>query len=73
MASESQVKRTLRFMREHGSITPLQAYEAFGYTRLAAVIYTIRHDWNIDVDMEMVNVKNRFGETCRVARYSIAA
>lgn len=70
---ETQVRRALRFMREHGSITSLDAFETFGCTRLAAVIYTIRHDWNIDVDMEMVNVKNRFGGTCRVARYSIAA
>lgn len=70
---ETHVRRTLRFMREYGSITSIQAIEAFGCTRLAAVIHTIRHVWNIDVDMEMVTVKNRFGETCRVARYKLAA
>lgn len=70
---DTQVKRTLRFMREHGSITSLEAIEAFGCTRLAAVIHVIRHVWHIDIDMEMVEVKNRYGETCRVARYKLAA
>lgn len=70
---DTQVRRVLRFMREHGSITPLQAIEAFGCTRLAAVIHTIRHKWNIDVDMEIVAVRNRYGETCHVARYRLAA
>ena len=70
---DTQVRRVLRYMREHGSITPLQAIEAFGCTRLAAVIHTLRHVWHIDIDMEMVAVKNRYGETCRVARYRLAA
>ena len=68
---DTQIKRVLRFMKEHGSITSLQAIEAFGCTRLAAVIHTIRHAMGIDVEMEMVDVKNRFGETCRVARYRL--
>ena len=70
---DTQVKRVLRFMREHGSITSLEAIENFGCTRLAAVIHKIRHVWNIDIDMEMVSVRNRYGETCRVARYRLAA
>ena len=70
---DTQVKRALRYMQEHGSITSLDAIEAFGCTRLAAVIHTIRHSMGIDVDMEMVAVKNRYGETCHVARYRLAA
>lgn len=70
---DTQVRRVLRFMREHGSITSLQAIDAFGCTRLAAVIHTIRHVWHIDIEMEMVEVPNRYGETCRVARYKFAA
>ena len=73
MNKDTQARRALRFMREHGSITSLDAIDAFGCTRLAAVIYVIRHEWNIDIDMERVSVKNRFGETCHVARYKLAA
>ena len=69
---DTQVKRALRYMREHGSITPLEAIEAFGCTRLAAVIHVIRR-MGIGVDMEMVAVRNRYGETCHVARYRLAA
>ena len=70
---DTQAKRTLRFMREHGSITPLQAIEAFGCTRLAAVIHTLRHEWHIGIDKEMIPVTNRYGETCHVARYRLTA
>ena len=69
---DTQVKKVLRFMNENGSITSLQAIRELGCTRLAAVIHIIRHSLGIDVEREMVAVKNRDGETCHVARYKLA-
>ena len=60
-------------MTEEEQTRVIEAINAFGCTRLAAVIHTIRHDMGIAVDMEMVAVENRFGEVCRVARYKLAA
>ena len=34
----------LRYLMEYGSITPLEALEAFGCFRLSAVIYDLRHE-----------------------------
>lgn len=69
---DTQVKRVLRYMREYGSITPLEAIASFGCTRLAAVIHVIRR-MGIGVDMKMVAVRNRYGETCHVAEYRLSA
>lgn len=68
---DTQVDRTLRFMVENGSITSLQAISEFGCTRLADVIFKIRRR-GIDVKTETISVKNRYGETAHVARYSLA-
>ena len=69
---DTQVNKVLRFMKEHGSITSFQAIMEFGCTRLAAVIHTIRHTLGIDVETEMIAVKNRDGEMRHVARYKLA-
>lgn len=60
----------IKYIREHGSITTKQAMEELGCYRLSARIYDIR-SFGINVQRDMVNVKNRKGETCRVAKYTI--
>ena len=67
---DTQVKKIIRFMQKHGSITTMQAF-GIGVTRLASRIFDIRR-MGIEIESEMVSVKNREGETCRVARYKIA-
>lgn len=67
---DTQVKKIIRFMKKHGSITTMQAF-GIGVTRLASRIFDIRR-MGIEIESEMVSVKNREGETCRVARYKIA-
>jgi hypothetical protein len=47
----------------------MQAF-GLGITRLASRVHDIRA-FGIIVEKEMVTVKNRKGEDCRVARYSI--
>lgn len=69
---ESQVIRIWDYLVANGSITPLEAMNLFGVMRLAAVIHVIRHRFGIDIKTEMIEVKNRFGETARVARYRMA-
>ena len=66
----SQTQEILDYIRDNGSITTKQATEEIGCYRLPARIYEIRA-FGIEVQKEMVEVLNRKGETCRVARYSI--
>ena len=65
----SQATDIIEFIRDHGSITIKQATD-IGIYRLSARVFDIRA-FGINVEKEMVTVKNRKGEDCRVARYFI--
>lgn len=66
----SQEKKILEYINEHGSITQLEATEHIGCLRLPARISDLRQK-GVDIISEQVAVKNRFGQTCHVARYSL--
>lgn len=65
----SQKKMILDYIREFGSITPLDAFKDLGVTRLAAVIFELKEDGH-DIHTEREHSKNRFGQATRHARYS---
>ena len=66
----SHATEIIEFIRDHGSITTKQAMEELGCYRLSARIYDIR-SFGINVQKDMVDVVNRKGEKCRVAKYTI--
>lgn len=57
----SQKKMVLDYIREFGSITPLDAFRDLGITRLSAIVFRLREEGH-DID--------RFGNRTRYARYS---
>lgn len=64
----TQTERVLDYIREFGGITALDAMRDLGVMRLAARIADLRAaEYNIQTDM--VDVKNRWGETVKIARY----
>lgn len=67
MASQKQM--VLDYIREFGSITPLDAFKDLGVTRLAAVIFELKEDGHC-IHTERQHGKNRFGHDTRYARYS---
>ena len=66
-----QEKDVIDYIRKNGSITTLQAF-GIGVARLASRIFDLRTK-GVPIQREMVEVLNRKGEKCRVARYWIAA
>ena len=67
---QTHAKRTLEYMERHGGITQAEAADAFGCWRLSAVIFNLRAaGWPIVTDI--VEVSNRYGKKCRVARYRL--
>ena len=66
----NQQQRIIDYMRTHGGITTLDAMNDLGVARLASRIWDIRQS-GIEVDNERITVKNRYGETCSVVRYSL--
>jgi len=68
---ETQREKILRFLRDVGSITPLDAIREFGIMRLAARIWELRK-MGFSINTVYEQTKNRYGETVRYARYTLA-
>lgn len=66
----TQTEKILAYMRDYGSITPLDALAEFGCMRLAARIADIRAT-GIPITSTMESSKNRYGETVRYSRYKL--
>ena len=65
----TQKKMVLDYIREFGSITPLDGFRDLGVTRLAAKVFELKKDGH-DIDKVIETGKNRFGNRTRYARYS---
>lgn len=69
MSKATQTQRVLDYIREFGSITAIDAVRDLGVMRLAARVSDLKKE-GYDIISEQQAVRNRFGETCYVARYS---
>ena len=58
----------LEHLKEHGSITSMEAFEKYGATRLSAIIFDFRK-LGYDITTHELVRKNRYGETCVFAKY----
>lgn len=66
----TQNERIIEYVREFGSITQLEALRDLGVMRLASRISDLRkHGYYIVSKSEAV--KNRYGETCHIKRYTL--
>lgn len=63
-------ERVLSYMKQFGSITPMEAYTRIGVYRLSGSIFNLRKEGHC-ITTNMVLVRNKYGEKCRVARYSL--
>lgn len=71
MSKVKQINRVLEYMNKYGSITQIEALNVLGVMRLASRVSDIKKQ-GYPVVSSMTAVKNRFGETCHVKRYSLA-
>lgn len=65
----SQKQMVLDYIREFGSITPIDAFRDLGVTRLATKVFELKKEGH-DIDKVIETGKNRFGNRTRYARYS---
>ena len=69
-SNPTQAQRVLDYMTNHGSITQFEALKDLGVMRLASRVSELRKNGH-KIESKMVKVENRYGETCRVKRYSL--
>ena len=64
----NRAERVFAYMKEFGSITPMEAFQDLGYTRLACAIAEMKRDGH-KVRKQYETRKNRFGQPVTYARY----
>ncbi len=69
MDKAKQTDRVLAYIREFGSITQLEALRDLAVFRLASRVSDLRKQ-GINITGKMEAVKNRYGETCYIKRYT---
>lgn len=58
-------------LQKEGSITSYEAFVRYGITRLSAIIYDLRRE-GMDISSEIITKRNRYGNTCNFAKYTLA-
>ncbi len=66
----NQKQEVLRHIKRYGSITSMEAFEKYGITRLSAIIYILRREYEI-VTIMRTSV-NRYGNEVNFAEYRLA-
>lgn len=66
-----QTEKVLDYMKQFGSITPLEAFRDLGIMRLGARIWDIERQ-GINITHHVEHSINRFGDKTHYTRYSIA-
>lgn len=69
---KSQTEDVLRFMKENGSISSMEAFREFGATRLSAIIFSLRKRGYV-IETEMWTCQNRYGKTVDFAKYVLVS
>lgn len=67
----NRAQRVYQYLKDFGSITPLDAVRDLGYTRLAAAIFEVKRDGH-KIKTTIESGKNRYGQAIHYARYSLA-
>lgn len=70
MSKVTQAHRVLDYLDENGSITQLEALQELGVMRLASRISDLKKK-GYPIRSDVVAVKNRYGESCHIKRYSL--
>ena len=66
----NQKQEVLRHIKKYGSITSMEAFEKYGITRLSAIIYILRREYEI-VTIMRTSI-NRYGNEVNFAEYRLA-
>lgn len=66
----SHIARVYEYMKDHGSITSLEAFKKLGCTRLSAYIFTLRKN-GIPIESTKVETTNRYGDRVWYCKYYI--
>ena len=65
----TKTKAVMLHLEDFGSITSWESIKEYGATRLSAIIYNLRHRYNMMIISEKVNFIDRYGTNSSFAKY----
>ena len=65
----TQLQKVIVHLKLNGSITSWEAITKYDITRLSAIIYKLRHRYELDIDSTLVNTTTKSGEPVRYTIY----
>lgn len=71
MRESTQTNKILQHLKEKKHITSMEAFELYGATRLSAIIYNLKRIHRFNIDCEIVEGVNRYGDICRYGVYTL--
>ena len=72
-SKQTQYKQITEYINTHGSITPSEAWDTYGISKLATRISEMRRKKGMNFNIEYERGYNRSGTMSRYARYSWGA
>ena len=65
----NKTKAVLLHLQQFGTIDTWKANELYNATRLSAIIYNLRHNYNMNIISEETPFKDRYGTRSDYAKY----
>lgn len=65
----NKTQKVLEHLKKHGKITSLEAIDLYGATRLSAIIYNLRHKYNLRIESVERRCEDRYGNIAPFAEY----
>lgn len=66
---KTQIEAVLNHLKEHGTITSMEAIVKYGATRLSDIIFRLRRNHNIDMIRQESEEENRYGKKSHYGLY----
>lgn len=57
----TKTKAVLQHLEEFGNITSWEAIKEYGATRLSAIIFNLRHRYDMNIENETIDFVDRYG------------
>lgn len=59
----------LNHLEQYGSIDTFTAFNDYGATRLSAIIYNLRHNYDLTIQSKEIEFKDRYGNNASYVEY----
>lgn len=68
---ETKIKQVHEHLLKYGEIDTWTAIQKYGATRLSAIIYRLRNEYDMNIETHERCVKDRNNNTCNYALYKL--